>query len=54
MKVTREQAAENRAHILEAAGRLFRERGFEGVSLAEVMHAAGLTHGGFYGHFKSK
>jgi TetR/AcrR family transcriptional regulator, transcriptional repressor for nem operon len=54
MKVTREQAAENRSHILEAAGRLFRERGFEGVSVAEVMQAAGLTHGGFYGHFKSK
>jgi TetR/AcrR family transcriptional repressor of nem operon len=54
MKVTREQAAANRAHILEAAGRLFRERGFEGVSVAEVMQAAGLTHGGFYGHFKSK
>ncbi|MBV8683831.1 MAG: TetR family transcriptional regulator [Caulobacteraceae bacterium] len=54
MKVSREQAAENRARILEAAGRLFRERGFEGVSVAEVMQAAGLTHGGFYGHFKSK
>ena len=54
MKVTREQAAANRSRILEAAGRLFRERGFEGVSVAEVMHAAGLTHGGFYGHFRSK
>jgi TetR/AcrR family transcriptional regulator, transcriptional repressor for nem operon len=54
MKVTREQATANRARILEAAGRLFRERGFEGVSVAEVMQAAGLTHGGFYGHFKSK
>jgi TetR/AcrR family transcriptional repressor of nem operon len=54
MKVTREQAAENRARILKEAGRLFRERGFEGVSVAEVMQAAGLTHGGFYGHFKSK
>ena len=54
MKVSREQVAENRGRILKAAGRLFRERGFEGVTVAEVMQAAGLTHGGFYGYFKSK
>lgn len=54
MKVSREQFAENREKILEAAGRLFREHGFERVTVAEVMKAAGLTHGGFYGHFKSK
>jgi len=54
MKVSREQVAENRRKILEVAGRLFRERGFEAVTVADVMKAAGLTHGGFYGHFKSK
>src|SRR5581483_2300405 len=54
MKVTREQMAEHRRSILAAAGRLFREKGFEAVTVAEVMQAAGLTHGGFYGHFKSK
>jgi TetR/AcrR family transcriptional regulator, transcriptional repressor for nem operon len=54
MKVSREQVEANRARILEAAGRLFRERGFEGVTVAEVMQAAGLTHGGFYGYFTSK
>lgn len=54
MKVTREQMAENRARILDEAGRLFREKGFEAVTVAEVMKAAGLTHGGFYGHFTSK
>lgn len=54
MKVSREQMAEHRARILEAAGRLFREKGFEAVTVAEVMKAAGLTHGGFYGHFASK
>jgi TetR/AcrR family transcriptional regulator, transcriptional repressor for nem operon len=54
MRVSREQVAENRRRILESAGRLFRARGFEAVTVAEVMHAAGLTHGGFYGHFKSK
>jgi TetR/AcrR family transcriptional repressor of nem operon len=54
MKVSREQMAENRRRILEAASRLFRARGFEAVTVAEVMQAAGLTHGGFYGHFRSK
>ena len=54
MKVSREQVAENRTRILDAAGRLFRARGFADVSVAEVMQAAGMTHGGFYNHFKSK
>lgn len=54
MRVSREQFAENRRHILDAAGRLFCERGFDAVTVADVMKAAGLTHGGFYGHFKSK
>ncbi|MGX9117121.1 TetR/AcrR family transcriptional regulator [Mesorhizobium sp. BHbsci] len=54
MKVSREKMAENRTRILEEAGRLFREKGFESVSVSEVMKAAGLTHGGFYGHFASK
>jgi TetR/AcrR family transcriptional repressor of nem operon len=54
MRVSREQVAENRRRILDAAGRLFRERGFESVTVAEVMQAAGLTHGGFYGYFDSK
>ncbi|GAB4067769.1 TetR/AcrR family transcriptional regulator [Ancylobacter sonchi] len=54
MKVSREQMAENRRRILDAASSLFRDRGFDAVSVAEVMKAAGLTHGGFYGHFSSK
>jgi len=54
MKVSREQAAQNRERILDAAARLFRERGFEGIGVADTMKAAGLTHGGFYGHFSSK
>lgn len=54
MKVTREQMAENRHRILDAASRLFKDKGFGAVSVAEVMKAAGLTHGGFYGHFSSK
>jgi TetR/AcrR family transcriptional regulator, transcriptional repressor for nem operon len=54
MKVSREQVLENKKAILKAAGRLFRERGFEAVTVADVMKSAGLTHGGFYGYFKSK
>jgi len=54
MKVSREQVVENRRRILDAAAQLFRERGFDSVTVAEVMSAAGLTHGGFYGHFESK
>src|SRR3984893_3203983 len=54
MKVSREQVAANRQTILAAAGRLFRAQGFERVTVADVMKAAGLTHGGFYGYFKSK
>jgi TetR/AcrR family transcriptional regulator, transcriptional repressor for nem operon len=54
VRVTREQAAANREKILEAAGTLFRERGYDGIGVADIMKRAGLTHGGFYGHFASK
>jgi TetR/AcrR family transcriptional repressor of nem operon len=54
MKVSRAQAAENRERVVDTAGRLFREKGFDGIGLAELMGAAGLTHGGFYRNFASK
>lgn len=54
MKVTKEQVQANRAHIVETASALFRERGYDGVGVAELMAAAGFTHGGFYKHFGSK
>lgn len=54
MKVSKAQVQENRARIVETAAELFRERGYDGVGVAELMAAAGLTHGGFYKHFKSK
>lgn len=54
MKVSREQAALNRERIVETAARLFREKGFDGIGVADLMKGAGLTHGGFYGHFASK
>ena len=54
MKVTKAQAQLNRAHIVETASSLFREHGFDGVGVADLMAAAGFTHGGFYRHFDSK
>ncbi|MDH2435531.1 TetR family transcriptional regulator [Pokkaliibacter sp. MBI-7] len=54
MKVTKAQALENRQHIVETASVLFRERGYDGVGVAELMATAGFTHGGFYKHFGSK
>ena len=54
MRVSREKAAENRRRIVETASRMFREAGFDGVGIDAIMNAAGLTHGGFYGHFGSK
>ncbi|KAF7961993.1 TetR family transcriptional regulator [Cupriavidus sp. UYMU48A] len=53
-RASREQADKNREAIEQASSRLFRERGLNGVSVAELMAGAGLTHGGFYGHFASK
>jgi TetR/AcrR family transcriptional regulator, transcriptional repressor for nem operon len=54
VKVTRQQAELNRARVVKTAAHLFRERGFEGVGVADLMKAAGLTHGGFYAQFDSK
>lgn len=54
MKVTKAQAQANRTHIVETASTLFREHGFDGVGVADLMAAAGFTHGGFYKHFGSK
>jgi TetR/AcrR family transcriptional repressor of nem operon len=53
-RVSREQTEQNRIAIEAAASRLFREEGVKAVSVAQLMAAAGLTHGGFYGHFESK
>jgi TetR/AcrR family transcriptional regulator, transcriptional repressor for nem operon len=54
MRVSRERADAHRQKILDVAGTLFRERGFDGIGVADIMRQAGLTHGGFYGHFASK
>ena len=52
--MSKEQVVENRRAIVAAAAKLFRERGVDGVGVAELMKAAGFTQGGFYNHFKSK
>jgi TetR/AcrR family transcriptional regulator, transcriptional repressor for nem operon len=54
LKVTKEKAAENRSALVHAAGRLFRQRGIDGVGVAEISKKAGLTHGALYAQFPSK
>lgn len=54
VKVTREQVAQNRNRVLDTAATLFRERGLDGIGIADLMKASGLTHGGFYRQFDSK
>ncbi len=54
MRMSRAAAAESRARIVAEASRMLRARGVAGASVAEVMQAAGMTHGGFYKHFISK
>jgi TetR/AcrR family transcriptional repressor of nem operon len=53
-RVSREQTEINQQAITDASARLIREHGINGVSVSDLMGAAGLTHGGFYGHFDSK
>ncbi len=53
-KVSQEKAQQNRERVVQAAARLYREKGFEGVGISDVMKSVGLTHGGFYAQFPSK
>ena len=54
MRVSRRQAEENRETVINAASRLFREHGFDGIGLKDLMKGAGLTQGAFYKQFASK
>ena len=54
MRYPASETAKKHERILREAARLFRERGFEGAGVADIMKAAGLTHGAFYAHFPSK
>lgn len=54
MRYPAAETAEKHQRILDAATRMFRDRGFDRASVADIMKAAGLTHGSFYNHFESK
>src|ERR1700712_3880504 len=54
MKVSKQQASDNRDAIVQVAAAQIRERGFSQMSVAEVAKAAGLTHGAVYSPFHSK
>src|SRR5260370_8940287 len=54
MRKSRIEAAKTRERIVTAAAAEFRQHGIAATGLADLMKAAGLTHGGFYRHFKSK
>ena len=54
MMVSRDQAARNRDIVVDAASRLFRIHGVDGIGIGDVMREVGLTHGGFYKQFESK
>jgi len=54
LRLTKQQAEQNRRLIVETASRMFRLQGLENVAVADVMRESGFTHGGFYNHFKSK
>ncbi len=54
MRYTEEHKAATHSRIVLAAARQFRSRGIAGVAVAALMRKVGLTHGGFYAHFKSK
>jgi len=54
MRYSHTHKDETHARLLQIAGQALRKAGPEKLSVAEVMKEAGLTHGGFYAHFKSK
>ena len=54
MGYSQRHKAETHAKLVKFAGRVLRERGPEKVAVVELMHSVGLTHGGFYAHFKSR
>lgn len=51
MRVSREVMAQRHDEIISETSKMLRQRGIVGTSLADLMAAAGLTHGGFYKHF---
>ena len=54
MKVSKETVKQNRERVIDTTAKLLRERGIDGIGVADLMKAAGMTHGGFYRQFESK
>ncbi|MBN9888664.1 TetR/AcrR family transcriptional regulator [Salipiger abyssi] len=54
MRMSRQDAAQNRTRVVRTAGEMFRDHGYDGVGIAALMQAAGLTNGAFYKQFASK
>src|SRR5688572_19799257 len=54
MRVSRDQAEKNRQTVIDVASQLFRQHGFDGIGLKDLMAEAGLTQGAFYKQFASK
>ena len=54
MRVSAEEKARTHERIVESASARIREKGVEAPGVVEIMQAAGLTHGGFYKHFRSR
>ncbi|MFC9469749.1 ScbR family autoregulator-binding transcription factor [Streptomyces coelicoflavus] len=52
--VKQDRAVRTRKNILEAAAKIFEERGYQAATIAEVLNAAGVTKGALYFHFESK
>jgi TetR/AcrR family transcriptional repressor of nem operon len=54
MSYSKEHNLEIRAKIIDSAARAFRSNGIKNISVPQIMNGVGLTHGGFYTHFKNK
>lgn len=54
VRKTKEEALETRERLLDAAGRVFCEKGVNNASLDDIAKAAGVTRGAIYWHFKNK
>ena len=54
MPLSKAHKRETRQRVVRTAAKAFRARGIDSVGVAELMRQAGLTHGGFYAHFRSK
>jgi TetR/AcrR family transcriptional repressor of nem operon len=54
MRASREVAEKNRQNVVRTAARQFRKHGYDGIGIAGLMKAAGMTQGGFYKQFKNK